>query len=128
VIWRIFTDLKYFDGRGMVFANQDSDVLPFRGTNRDMPQVRPLFNEAIEVKGMLFYQQEILPNVNIWDFEEMATISWSNDEIDDRTVDTFGYEISTVPVNTFLSSPCMLRRAVVFPLMADILLPESRSA
>jgi hypothetical protein len=52
--------------------------------------VWPLFDEAIEVKGMLF-QLEILPNVDIWDVEAMAMISWSNDEIDDRTVDTFCY-------------------------------------
>jgi hypothetical protein len=64
LIGRIFTDFKYFDGRGIVLANQDSDVLPFRGTNWDTTQVWPLFNEAIEVKGMLF-QLEILPNVDI---------------------------------------------------------------
>jgi hypothetical protein len=60
----MFTDFKYFDGRGMVLANQDIDVLPFRGTNWDTTQVWPLFDEAIEVKRMLF-QLEILPDVDI---------------------------------------------------------------
>ena len=64
LIGRMFTDFKYFDGRGMVLANQDSDVLPFRGTNRYITQVWPLFDEAIDVKEMIF-QLEILPDVDI---------------------------------------------------------------
>ena len=54
LVGRIFAGFKYLDGRGMVLANQNSDVLPFSGINRDLTQMRPLFDEAREVKGTPF--------------------------------------------------------------------------